>query len=163
MTECKCESCSGACGQKPGWFLPGEPEKLAEYLGISLRKLFRKKLSIDFWCNRDATDVFIVAPATVKSTPGAEYPFDPYGRCVFLTDEGDCEVHEAKPFECKAYMHGDSKEKIKDRKKQIVSAWKENQRQIEKLLGRPPTAPKPDIFDVITKLAGKHGIRLDSI
>lgn len=46
--SCKCESCQAACRQKPGWFLPGEAERVAEYLGISLEDLFRTKLAVDW-------------------------------------------------------------------------------------------------------------------
>jgi Fe-S-cluster containining protein len=43
---------------------------------------------------------FIAAPGTIA--PG--YYAEEKGRCIFLNDKDRCSVHEAKPFECGAYM-----------------------------------------------------------
>jgi len=104
--ECKCDLCKSACKNKPGWFKPGEPEKVAEYLNIPLKELFDTKLMVDWWESDE--DVFIIAPAVKGGNIGGEYPGNPQGECIFFKD-GLCSIHEVKPFECGAYLHGEEK------------------------------------------------------
>jgi Fe-S-cluster containining protein len=42
----------------------------------------------------------LAAPGTVVP----DFYEDEKGRCVFLDRDGACRIHEAKPFECAAYM-----------------------------------------------------------
>lgn len=137
--ECSCESCKGACRTKPGWFKPGEAEKTAELLEISLKELFDTKLGIDWW--EDEPDIFLLSPAVVGMQPGKEYSGNPRGRCVFFTDDGLCEVHAAKPFECaELNCKTDDRDVTHARHEAVAKAWKDHQDQIVDLLGRQPEA-----------------------
>lgn len=146
--ECKCDGCVRACKMKPGWFMPGEAEILAENMGMTLQELFNQHLGVDWW-NADEEiqeDVFVLAPANIHMDTGGEYPKFPEGQCKFLVD-GLCTIHEkGKPFECVAlnhveeYNHADT-----------AKAWNkpEHQAQIEMLLGRKPEAKILTMMDVL--------------
>lgn len=156
--SCRCNRCVRACEQKPGWFAPGEAEKVAKHLGVSLKKLFETKLGVDYWVGAEegeSENVYVLAPAIEEMTPGTEYPFDPRGRCVFLTDEGRCSIHAVKPRECREMLHDDSKSTFEDRKKSIVESWRPKQAQIEKLLGRRPEAEEGGFFGGLSLLFPK--------
>ena len=129
--SCKCDKCKKACENKPGWFIPGEAERVAEYLNISLEELFRAKLMVDWWVS-SPEDIFILAPAIKYEEPGSEYPGDPTGECVFFID-GLCEIHPVKPFECKELFHGEQA-----LHEETAKTWKDNHNQVKELLGREP-------------------------
>ena len=139
--DCECSSCRGACESKPGWFMPGEAEKAAEHLGVSLKELFDNSLSVDWW-EKDAEldhDVFVLSPAVWGGSPGEEFDADPKGVCVFFK-EGRCSIHEVKPFECRQLLHTDSPEMVSARHRSVRDAWDtdENQLSVEQTLGRDP-------------------------
>jgi len=100
--ECDCAQCVALCERRPGWFAPGEAEKVAAYLGLSLEDLFRRRLSVDY---RTATkeeprEIYVLSPA-IEGKAGGYFPFAPFGRCTFLTVDGKCEIHAVKPIECR--------------------------------------------------------------
>lgn len=141
MTDCNCISCQSACSTKPGWFMPNEAEKLADFFGITFEEVFKTKLAVDWYesDNEFASDVFVLSPNVVDSNPGEEFDANPNGICVFFVD-GTCSIHEVKPFECVTWMHTDSYEKVAIRHRQVAHAWsnEKSQGQITDLLGREP-------------------------
>jgi Fe-S-cluster containining protein len=104
--------------------LPGEAEKAAELKGMSFAAFFKQYLGIDWWVD----DTQVLAPAIQGMLPGMRYPEDPIGTCVFLID-GKCDIHEAKPFECRSYVHTDNLAAGMDRRRTIVDAWRAEQHQ----------------------------------
>jgi len=139
-TECACATCQSACENTPGWFRPGEAEKAAKLLGLSMKTFFRRYLGVN-WYNAEDGPVFVLAPALVGEKPGKEYPANPKGTCVFFTKDRRCRIHAAKPFGC---SHGSicqtgMKESWRDEQvNQTVPLWAKHQDQIVKLLGREP-------------------------
>ena len=135
--DCSCKRCQSACQSKPGWFMPGEAEKAAALLGLTLEEFFKTKLGVD-WFEGDP-DIFALAPALVGRPTGHEYPGNPRGACVLFVD-GRCSIHAAKPLECREYLHGDDRATLAERKVRIRDAWGAlaPQKQIEQLLGREP-------------------------
>lgn len=155
--ECSCVKCVGACNNKPGWFMPGEAEQAAALFDMPLAEFFATKCSVDWYENYGDDDrtVFVISPAHVNSTPGAEMPFDPRGTCRLLVD-GKCSIHAAKPMECAEYMHGDSRDATSERKQRLTHAWDtpDNQAQIVALLGHAPVqAEDDDSLDATNPLA----------
>lgn len=140
--DCSCSLCVKACKQKPGWFAPGEAEKVAEFLHVPLKDLFKKKLMVD-WFEADQ-NIFILSPAVTHGSPGTEFPGDPRGRCVFLSKDDKCEIHEVKPIECRSYLHSHDT----TRHKEVAEMWnnEEGQNQIKSLLGRDPYATEFEGF-----------------
>jgi Fe-S-cluster containining protein len=109
MESCGCEKCISACRRDPGRLVPADLKRLASFLEIGEEELRRKYLVI---IPARSSHVRFLAPAKIKASrflaaPGTVVPgyyADEKGRCVFLTQDGLCRVHEAKPFECAAYM-----------------------------------------------------------
>ncbi|HOW43668.1 MAG TPA: YkgJ family cysteine cluster protein [Candidatus Aminicenantes bacterium] len=109
MESCGCEKCVSACRRDPGRLVPADVKRLAALLGVSEEGLKHEYLVIVPAKN---SHVRFLAPAKIKAArflaaPGTVVPgyyAEENGRCVFLTAEGTCRVHEAKPFECAAYM-----------------------------------------------------------
>jgi Fe-S-cluster containining protein len=141
--DCRCEECQAACKRKPGWFKPGEAEKAADLLGMPLPEFFRKYIAVDFWVAEPP--VFVLSPATVDGATGTEFPFAPEGQCVFFKD-GLCDIHAAKPHECRAMRHDRSFDGVHEA---TMKTWEgEPQAQIESLLERKPEMPEMGFGDV---------------
>lgn len=121
--------------------MPGEIEKVAEYLGISLQDLFDTKLGVDWWEWDD--DIFVIAPATKNANAGEEYPAAPAGECVFFAN-GRCNIYPVRPFECRQYYHSDNSKVLYLRHKQVAESWKDHKDQIIELLGHEPEAEDRD-------------------
>ena len=139
--SCSCEKCKSACRNKPGWFLPGEAEKVAAYLNISLLQLFQDKLAVDWWVGDD--EIFLLSPSLANENAGTEFPGDPRGVCVFFVD-GLCTIHPVKPFECREMIHDEGNN---GRHEEVANAWKSHQDQIIELLGRKPESVSFGMFD----------------
>lgn len=150
-----CHVCRAGCSHKPGWFLPGEAERAAEYLGVTLAEFFARDLAVDWYedLTGDGDDVFVLSPALVGEDPGEEMPADPRGRCVFYVDNR-CSIHEVKPHECSAFYCGSSIEAVRDDHANTAEAWRGHQDQIVELLGRRPVAAE---FEA-SPLAGFAGL-----
>lgn len=137
--------------------MPGEVEKLAKFLNITLEELFATKLMVDWFETGSELPetLFVLAPAIVGEKPGAEYPSEPEGTCVFFKD-GRCSIHEAKPFECKQMLHTESHIIIHERHLDVAKAWKPEQGQIRQLLGREPIEAAYDggILGILNGLGG---------
>lgn len=146
VDSCKCSACKGACEYKPGWFTPGEAEKAAELLGMDMPSFFKTKLMVDWFENgsgsagaRAGKNVFVLSPALVGEEVGTEAPVDPRGKCVFFK-RGQCEIHSAKPFECRMMIHDEPHGASHVRHLVAAKFWVKHQRQIRELLGRKPEA-----------------------
>lgn len=140
--ECQCERCKEACDERPGWFLPGEIQPLAENLGITAQELFDNHLGVDWWEEHESNgeDVFVLAPAIKGTRERREYRSDPHGECKFFV-EGKCLIHKlGKPYECAALNH----ESCENNHEKAADAWagKEHQDFIEQLFGRKPRSKK---------------------
>ena len=143
--DCSCDICKSACEHKPGWFMPGEVEKVAEHLGIPLQELFDTKLGVDWWAADD--NIFVLAPATTSMNTGEEYPANPKGQCIFY-ENGLCSIHTVKPFECREFIHGDNG--ASERHKAVAKAWEDNQAQVVGLLGHEPESEEYGLFDFLS-------------
>ena len=130
-----CEQCRRGCTHKPGWFLPGEAEITAEFLGMTLPEFFASYLAVDWW--EGTPDIFLLSPGVAGEEAGTEFPADPQGTCVFY-EGGRCRIHPVKPHECRMAFCGDADPgSIHE---DTAMAWKEHQGQVAELLGREPEA-----------------------
>ena len=127
--------------------MPGEVEKVAEFMGIPLRKLFKKYLGVTFRSRNPK--VFGLAPATKSMKAGEEYPPDPRGTCVFLK-EGRCSIHAVKPYECRIMDHNMTHEQSEALKDELIEAWTDHQEQVKTLLGRQHPRALDGIRDSVT-------------
>lgn len=147
---CGCSACVDACKTRPGWFLPGEVAKAAEVLGITEAEFFERHCAID-WYEDHPDDVFVVAPALKHGSPGEMYPRNPRGTCALLTDDGRCSIHDVKPFECRGYLHTDSREQVEERREHIVDQWrsKNAQEEVRRLFDGEPYAEPTSPWDFL--------------
>lgn len=139
-TECACDRCQRACENTPGWFRPGEAEKAAKMLRLSMKTFFKRYLGVNWYSTPDGP-VFVLAPALVGEKTGHEYPGDPRGQCVFFTKDRRCRIHAAKPFGCShgsLCETGHSELWRDEHVNQTVPLWSKHQDQIVALLGRKP-------------------------
>jgi Fe-S-cluster containining protein len=136
-----CAYCRDGCGIKPGWFLPGEAEKAAELMGMSLEDFFRDYLAVDW--REDSPNIFLLSPALAGEATGTEFPGNPRGTCVFYKDER-CQIHAAKPVECRERWCGDRSHATGMTHEDVAMAWKDHQGQITELLGNEPMAEPYD-------------------
>lgn len=144
--DCTCITCVSACHHKPGWFKPGQVELVAKHLKMPLKQLFKRYLGVDFWVGNKP--IFVLAPATTTMKPGSEYPVNPRGKCIFLTKNDRCAIHPVKPHECREMLHNQSESVNKKVKKEIVERWRQEQPQIQEILGRAPVEPKGSVLDL---------------
>ena len=114
VEACSCEKCVSACRRDPGRLVPADVKKIAAFLNLSAGELLSRHLVRipARGRGRRAPHIHFLAPAKIKAArflaePGTvvpDYYAEEHGRCVFLSGEGSCLVHEVKPFECAAYM-----------------------------------------------------------
>lgn len=125
-TFCGCDDCKAACLNSPGWFLPGEIERLADYLNLTLEALFRKYLAVGITELPDGSKRHGVMPHKFRDhkRPGHVWTLaelaEP-GRCVFY-DHGKCEIYPVRPFECSRMIHSHRKE-LKLLRRWVVEQW----------------------------------------
>lgn len=101
---CSCDECVARCGRRPGWFLPGEAEKAAKYLNLSMYEFFKKYLVIDYWTGEK--DIEILSPGSMAEHGTlASFGFAFSAFCIFLTKDKKCMIHPVKPFECRIAHH----------------------------------------------------------
>lgn len=155
--ECSCEDCVAACHRKPGWFLPEEIKPTAELLGLTEQEFFNKHLSVDYYSNPNSFS-FVLSPATTNSVPGEEFPFNPNGRCVFLTEDNKCSIHNAKPYECKAFDHRKLDIEGAKSHEAVAQEWESDQDRIVKLLGREPKVEVPNSLEALMFLLKSFGL-----
>lgn len=134
--SCACETCQRACLHKPGWFLPGEAEEAARYLGLSLQEFFDAYLAADHWPEMDGEPrLFILSPAPTYLVAGTPFSFFQNGACVFFRG-GRCRIHAVRPYECRALLHGEDPRQPQARHREVMRQWStaEAQQQIWELL-----------------------------
>ena len=132
--QCSCEVCTSACSYNPGWFLPGEVERLAEFLECSVQEVFDVFLCANYWIE-DEGQTYVLAPLTTEDQhrAGGKASFSKRGDCIFL-HEGLCQIHEVKPHECAWFDHRRSTSESANKHEFIKEMWKNQQDQIKQLL-----------------------------
>ena len=118
---CSCDKCRSACEKKPGCFLPGEVEKVADYLKrpyYNLPLMYQDRIAFD------GSDTTVVSPQVVDESGDPLPDHIQSGRCAFLKD-GACSIHSVKPFECREYWHGETNDDIDERHLKVIDAWRE--------------------------------------
>lgn len=134
MTDCSCEKCIECCERRPGWFKPGEAEKAATLLNLSLQDFFDQYLAIDYWLGVDGNTLVLIPRQKGRERKRLSFSDAFHGAtCIFL-EQGLCKIHEAKPYECRETM-GCEEEPRLDWHKAAALGWDtpEAQQQIEDL------------------------------
>jgi len=150
--SCNCQSCRDACKFKPGWLKFGDEKKIAAHLKISVRKLFNDYLILDHIKNDDGTYYFVLSPCPVHLQPGSIMPLTNTGRCIFLTKDEQCQIHEVSPLECQLSIHDLEDQQAGKNHLDIAKTWDNEEAQlfIKDLYGSKPVVEKPTIFDILS-------------
>ena len=120
--SCKCDSCQSACRHKPGWFKPEQVKVLLDHFKVnSIRDLLEAGFAIDWWTSNQ--DILVLAPNIIGNEDRIQYPGNPRGVCVFYNN-GLCDIHDIRPFECAALLHGG--DKYHGRHESVAKLWKES-------------------------------------
>jgi Fe-S-cluster containining protein len=151
VIECSCDDCVAACKRKPGWFTPEEIKPAAEFLGMTEKEFFDKYLSVDYYGKPDSF-LFVLSPATKNSSPGEEFPLNPNGECVFLTEDKKCKIHAVKPCECKAFDHRKKDLNGRDLHLEVAESWLDRKAYITELMGREPVVKTPNLLEALEML-----------
>jgi hypothetical protein len=94
--SCMCDVCKNMCKYRPCWPTPDEADDL-------LNRGLEYYLMEDYW--EDESDINIICPAIV-GYGGHAAPSWPVGRCVFLSDNDLCILHNnGKPLEGREAIH----------------------------------------------------------
>lgn len=131
--------------------LPGEAEKIAEYLGITLKELFIKYLAIDYYLSCKDGNKYLLSPAVKSMIPGNMVPANPMGECIFFDKESSkCKIHPVAPYECKKFIHGTQRTEIEERHKWVAEQWnnEKNYDQLVELYEKEPLVPKISMEDL---------------
>ena len=138
-TTCACKADRNLCKRQPGHLLPGQLQKIADYLGKSLKRT--KKL---FW---NSPGMILENPKDKSLTRIRTItPVFRKGRCIFLDKRERCKIHPVAPFGCRYFdVHMDYEEGQKRSHwglDQILGSAEEYQRERDSL--EQATHWKPD-------------------
>lgn len=110
---CDCSKCTLACKHMPGTLAPGDFEKIAAYLEQPANVSFLENFFV-------ASD----GPLVAKKQPDGvviQYQIPTLvpaqhenGECVFLGENGECEIHPVAPFGCRNYKVCDDSANMAD-------------------------------------------------
>lgn len=136
--DCQCEICKGYCEHRPGRYAPGEMEKTAAALGLTLQAFFDEHIEVDFWEGYDMTPdksyttVLYPIPKRTNSTSNLITGWEMFGTCHFFL-EGKCSIHSTKPQECRKADHTKT---LHINHKRITQLWNrpQHQQQLSELL-----------------------------
>lgn len=147
--SCQCKTCKAACSHKPGWFIPLEIKRAANHLGLSEKEFFQKYLMIDYKIGNPSqgeSNIFLLSPAIKEAESGTIFPLKPVGECVFFND-GICDIHTVKPYECYASHHDDEDLLTITRHDEISNEWVNYQDYVKELYGGDLEIPEPTLSD----------------
>lgn len=101
--SCSCEKCAESCHGTPGWFLPGEAERAAESLGVTLQAFFDKYLVVEWWGDVRPW-AYLLMPRRVNQPNTIATERDGLwfatGTCALLGPDGCRLAADKRPHEC---------------------------------------------------------------
>lgn len=95
----ECDKCGHCCKYGSGFLVEDDAKKIADFLGISEKKLKGKYLE-----EGEKFNTKLLRPKTIKKDK-------PYGECVFYDGKQGCTIQEVKPLHCRigsCTEHGDA-------------------------------------------------------
>lgn len=98
-TYCACDACKQVCRTQPGDLAPGDVERIADFLGVDATDQF---VEANFVATLGHLSADCVPDETVK-VPTIAPAQRPDGRCVFLTSDERCSIHQVAPYGCSRF------------------------------------------------------------
>ena len=134
--QCSCSACKRLCRPghtNPGWFAPGQVEKAAEYLKMTVEDFFKKYLIVEYW-QCFPQDIDVIAPRRVHQIGqfrAGSFDNAPDGTCKLHDSSTGCMLPaQIRPIECAASIcceEGDKywwKRERYNIRKNIAFAWR---------------------------------------
>lgn len=97
-TSCACSDCASCCKVQPGFLIPSDVQKIADYMQLPVEQCAQTYL-------RKSPGALVADVATGrKFYIGSIVPApDDSGRCVFLDTQDRCLIHPVSPFGCSMF------------------------------------------------------------
>lgn len=95
---CACGPCTAFCFTKPGYLIPSDLFRIADFL-VAERRIEQTGDVLN-WLRASKGAVVGDAATGERFRIGTITPRLEHGRCVFLTDEDRCSIHAVSPFGC---------------------------------------------------------------
>jgi len=141
---CDCTDCRSLCRGNPGWFLPNEAKKAAEYLETSLEEFFEEHLIVEYWVQGFRhLDVLAPKREAQRDRKYARWSdaFLADSPCSLLGEHGCSLPLEVRPHECATtFAPKCSKESEDDDdepvRSAIAEAWQEDPAEMELVMAR---------------------------
>jgi Fe-S-cluster containining protein len=111
-TVCACAECVACCKRQPGHLVPGDAERIAEYLGEPVEPYL--------W---DSQGALVLCPDGIVRRARTMTPRMVKGRCIFLDENDRCKIHKVAPFGCAYVDTHMSKQKGQERSQWAVRAY----------------------------------------
>ncbi len=89
-TVCACTECVACCKQQPGFLIPGDIQRIAEFLGAPVQEFLWASPGAKAMDTRTGR-VFSIPTITPRMKDG---------RCAFLDENDRCKIHPVAPFGC---------------------------------------------------------------
>jgi Fe-S-cluster containining protein len=102
---CACGPCTAFCFTKPGYLIPSDLFRIADYLGNGGR--IEKTQDVLTFLRASKGAVVGDSRTGQRFRIGTITPRLENGRCVFLTDDDRCSIHEVSPFGCAQFSSHD--------------------------------------------------------
>ena len=96
-TSCACSLCTACCKSQPGALANGDFERIAKRQGWTPEIAF-EMAKRHFWASGGALVKDLATGQTRRI--GTITPKRIRGRCVFLTEDNKCSIHDVAPFGC---------------------------------------------------------------
>jgi len=139
-SSCTCEKCVKCCERNtPGWFLPDEVQKVADFLQMSITQMLGVNMIVEYWYDSNLGQMEVVTPIMTFQIGQVFARFgDPIGggQCIFLK-HNRCRIYEVRPFECRLAhaCQGTSFTKGYRVRKSIAWQWRRRKVNAWKLMG----------------------------
>lgn len=96
---CSCDKCKAGCKSMPGCLAPGDMDRITDFLGIE--EPTPEWIAEHFAASEGA--LVITADGHATRIPTITPKQRENGRCVFLTSDDQCSIHQVSPFGCRCF------------------------------------------------------------
>lgn len=99
--SCDCTQCVLACKSMPGYLVPGDIERIAEFMGVDPDN--EDFLADNFRASEGPLLLEAATGKTYRIPTIVPAQYDDNGRCVFLAEGDRCMIHQVSPYGCSRF------------------------------------------------------------
>jgi Fe-S-cluster containining protein len=142
-TVCSCAECVNNCRHIPGYLIPADVGRIAQYLGFTNLVEF----ALRYLLASPGATVMRAGRAFLIPTLVPRRKED--GSCVFLDEHDQCRIHDVSPYACAFF----------DMHQADAEAQRRSGRGLQEVAGRWAVSPNTHAYTVIWKLLNAAGLR----